>query len=196
MKILVVEDDLDQIEYAKGSLGDHDLTIFQTAKEFFDDREIFDIYDIILTDLFLPEKNGSESRSECGFRIIRRLVSTYFQNGHKHPHLKGVGLVSDFEHHTSDLTGQELKYLNIFKIFSISLEYYSRKLEIRRKMHNYICFADLVVWWAFKFKELKSGKLLEYSNENSDFLFDGIRSGEIKMIKPWKEIVEILVRHS
>lgn len=72
MKILIVEDDIRQITWAKKCLREHALTFCENKEEF--EKEIITNYDIVMTDLFLPEHVNDTPDYKIGLNIFNQLV--------------------------------------------------------------------------------------------------------------------------
>lgn len=89
-RILVIEDTDIQRQHAERELEGHDLTFATTAAEVEDMGQ----YDFILTDLFLPESAGGEPDFEVGRRLLEKAFK-FYERGE----VKGVALVSNYDHH-------------------------------------------------------------------------------------------------
>ncbi len=100
--VLIVEDSKKQIKWIKESVENCDLadvvniTIVGTKEEFLDMN--LDSFDIILTDLFLPESTNGKPDHLVGFSIIDQLIDLVLENK-----LSACGLVSNFEHHSDEM---------------------------------------------------------------------------------------------
>lgn len=106
-KILVIEDDPRQITWAKESLKDNELTIAQTGKEA--ESYDFKMFDIILTDLFLPDVINGKTSYKIGLKFFHEIVALVKTN-----QLKACALISNFEGHLNkgEIELSDVEYLS------------------------------------------------------------------------------------
>ena len=98
-RILIVEDDLRQINWAKECLKEHKLTFVESEYDFYhlisregkerDDFFCFDEFDFVVTDMNLPIKKGESTSPEIGKAIFEVLLRYTFRFGK----IKGVRTV-------------------------------------------------------------------------------------------------------
>jgi len=103
IKILLVEDDPIQIDWAREQLKEYDLTVATTLREkdeIFYDPENKNKFDIVITDLELPEDKGKEPKlfdidANSGYSFFKSLLERRVNQISP----KGLALVSNYEHH-------------------------------------------------------------------------------------------------
>lgn len=91
-RILIVEDDVRQITWAKESLKEHVLAFCENKEEF--EKENINNYDVVMTDLFLPEHANNIPDCKVGLSIFSQLVQ-----GVKNGVISKCALVSNLEGH-------------------------------------------------------------------------------------------------
>lgn len=95
MKILVVEDSSLQINWAKNCFEDHELVIAESQEEYLNiDLKVFDL---IITDLFLPVKKGERPVPEVGIMIAEQITDLSLKGEIK----AKWSIVSDIDGHIS-----------------------------------------------------------------------------------------------
>ena len=95
IQILVVEDDPIQIDWARQQLKHYyKVAVATTARE---GRELADSkkFNMLLLDLNLPEEEGNKPSMEAGMRQLCHFLG----NWSRYETIKGIALVSNFEHH-------------------------------------------------------------------------------------------------
>lgn len=128
LKILLVEDDARQIEWAKKCFKKHRLTICESEKAFLANDPTS--FDCVITDLFLPKSKGEQPDYQVGLNIYKQLVELTNNN-----QLKACALLSNFEHHCDKMNFDVMRSLkeefektkndiNIFVEFDISWDAY------------------------------------------------------------------------
>ena len=118
--VLIVEDCKKQIQWLNQSIKKNaldkiiNLTIAETKDEF--SCLDLDSFDIILTDLFLPENASKEPSHLIGLSIIEQLTKLVIENK-----ISACGLVSNFEHHSDKMDKatkrdvfKKIKYIESF----------------------------------------------------------------------------------
>lgn len=102
VKILLIEDDERQINYAQQVLAGHELTVMRSWKELDDPSDLFRQFDFIITDLMLPKEQADGSKSipdwKVGLGIYTRALCSL-----RRGEVKGVALVSNLEHHVDEI---------------------------------------------------------------------------------------------
>jgi len=106
MKILLIEDDVRQVQFAQQTLSGHELFVCgckHEAQKYFKASycgcELLQPFDLMVTDLFLP------ARSDPGYKPSYIIGLDLFEAGLRlfaQDMIKGVALISNFEHHVND----------------------------------------------------------------------------------------------
>ncbi len=95
MKILVIEDSSLQINWAKNCFKKHELVIAESQEEYL--KLDLKIFDLIISDLFLPVKKGEQPTPEVGMMIAQQITDLSLKGDIK----AKWSIVSDLDGHIS-----------------------------------------------------------------------------------------------
>ncbi len=127
-KILLVEDDLRQMAWAEQSLTAHELFQAGSMKEYQEFLRTERMFNLVITDLFLPGKPGGAPDYTLGLDIFDGAL-----RGLAREEIQGAALVSNFEHHVAAMVfgseghNEDSSFGNTMRI----LNRYSRSLGKR-----------------------------------------------------------------
>jgi CheY-like chemotaxis protein len=205
MKILLVEDSAIQINWAKKELEEHELVIAVNASEALSALKN-DTFDIVLTDLVMPggfpldpdlRDQNDTPQAFHGWNIFRKILQMHMKG-----EIKGIALVSNFEHHLEK--GDDIgHYVTMSKAIAQTgweVEDYSGALSFKRSLRslNIISFLDALTWSAFPAAiiegELSSPADISagWQHQKKDSMWSAMQNGNITLLKPFKKIVEAL----
>lgn len=213
VRILLIEDDERQINYAQQVLVGHELTVMRSWKELGNPSGLFRQFDLIITDLMLPKEQADGSVSapdwKVGLDIYTKTLASLDLG-----EVRGVALVSNYEHHVDDARKSgwdhdEVKREIMHAPMSACIVGVGKHLEwdwegktvaawvsSREDMPiNYISVFDRSIWLMTEFLDQESQIRLAYPNDMpmgkpiSQYLKE---QGWI-IPKPYREVVDALL---
>jgi len=191
--VLIIEDDEDQISWAKNQLGDkYELMFARSCFQFEKEERRFDF---IITDVFLPglikkdmpdfpdsffEENEQPSSKHLA-GIIRSLHERYTKG-----ELAGWSIASNFEHHRDTVPREEAESLfaqmQAYKLLSQKV--------CGKKVMNIGIFFDEDVYGN---KVILDGKVVDVDMMSKDDILERLMRGKQgKILKPYERIMEHL----
>ena len=209
IRIMVIEDDPIQINWAKEQLKEYNLTIATTTQESKSLRGQAH-FDLIITDLQLPLCSGEEPRYSVGIDHFTSIFAAL-----RAGEIKGLSVVSNFEHHISSEKEKDLalKWLNDFRrkkpyppfIHETADGFGIRVTESSRGLKNFVLFMDKpLAYPKFFLLDEKSVVTKSVARQKGEKLPPGERAfdGVIRIVqhqvaiplKPYGEIAEYLAQ--
>jgi hypothetical protein len=206
-KVLIVEDDPIQIEWAKKELEglDIDLVVAQTMNEA--DDHLNEGIDFILQDLQIPKNEEGDPEPAWGQYLYRKTLEM-FADGF----LKGIALVSNFHHHNN--LPEDKKYSGELNSFADNenTKYLGHKLKggICQKHYdnngriiflsgsglvNLIFLCDTIDTLQFPFYYYK-GSVIPREIFKNQWRRGDITWDNVIMLKPWREVLITLIEGS
>lgn len=197
MEILLVEDDPIQIEWAKNELLGHNLAVVKNYDSYIKWRSN-KTPDLVVTDLFVPKKDG-EDPTDWGWNVFRDEVEYYLKG-----EIKGVALISNFEHHLEEIEKvqkqcliEAIRHGATARLFGLKRNFLHNELVFVREVRatNTIVLLDNINWTAFP-KAMLKGKIIspmDYCGQASWEIQEAKEKGEFTLLKPYKEVVSALL---
>lgn len=125
IKILLVEDDPKQITWAKKVFEHDELRVYENWHDFYNRENL--PTDFVITDLSIPRNNHNEKESlpTWGLSVFGRCINLL-----KNKEIKGLALVTNFEHHWHKMKEVEIK---LFYSIQQIVESLGKKVERSRE---------------------------------------------------------------
>lgn len=217
-KILIVEDDKRQLEWARSSLSNHTVLSVENWLGFSSFGK--ESLDLIITDLMIPEDDKEEGpKARFGLRVFLEAICLLSQQK-----IKGMALISNYEHHAHNLNidnvceddlSSELMH-NMKLIFGsigkkVSNTYQTENTSIRDLWQNddslnvyqegpmNIVFIYDLPFYSYSFffdtktkKAIKRKDFVKGVENQYDYIMKSIKEGGCIPLKPYKEIVKAL----
>lgn len=173
--VLVVEDDKDQIRWAKAQLKRKGKIVFADNVESAKRKIRRYNPSIIISDLNLPQKRGEGPKYENGLKFVSEMIQKK----------KNVGVLSNFEHHIADIEKLNISRWDIFKVV--------RSLRARavfdRSLFSFENFIEIASGKVISYEEAaKIGEKTMAQGETWMPIFPGVLNKKIKPLKPYKEL--------
>lgn len=196
LNILIVEDDERQFAWARRSLTGHNLTLLRTGEEF---SNYQGQPDLIITDLVLPWRSGGQPTYACGMRMFEEAIRHLMAGK-----IKGLAMVSDFEHHFADDKTREefrenlLEQLGFLGYFGKEIWWkdYNNSETLIKSLSPHPWNFTIVFdkpWTTYPIFLDSSGKEISYSTLPLECGSSYVRSQGLMLPKPYREVVEVLL---
>ena len=199
-KVLIVEDDPIQIEWAKKVLDGMPVQVVFASAVVEVDSKIQD-QDFILTDLEIPREPFGQTCPDNGLKIF----DYYLKCQDKY---RGFAIVSNFEHHCrcgrrqediemlNNSIYQKLRYIKMVGHIFFPHE---GKIDYRLGKINIGVFLDSVGWRDYPAYVVNGATMDNDSframadNRDMTSLLRGLRGEEVIFLKPWREVLQALI---
>ena len=211
VKILLIEDDERQINYAQQVLAGHELTVMRSWKQLGDPSDLFRQFDFIITDLMLPleREDGSKSTPDwkVGLGIYTKALASLDLG-----EIKGVALVSNYEHHVenareSGWDHDEVKREIMHAPQSAYVSSVGKRIEWDRRggqiiskvvsmvdhPMNYLAIFDRSIWLMTEFLDQKGQVRVVTEVPEGIIPREFFREQSLSIIKPYKEVIDALL---
>jgi response regulator RpfG family c-di-GMP phosphodiesterase len=204
-KVLVVEDNVVQINWAKKVLKDTNLKIAETQEEASNLLEN-NKFEYVLTDLEIPRVSGDKPEAHHGQRVFEKGLEMLIQKD-----IRGMALVSNFEHHLlfdsikqkklvskeekSEIYSANEKFKLIKLLAGVKVKGYTDPLSFEREesLLNFLVFLDSLLINQYP-NFYKDGKVFTKEDVETTYKngYHFCMAGGINL-KPWKEIINALL---
>lgn len=189
--VLIIEDDEDQISWAKNQLGDkYELTFAKSQAQFSKVVENKNKFDFVIIDVFIPEVIVGDLPDFDPPEILSQPTSKHVSSRVKYAHMaylkgkiKGWAIASNYEHHRDQLPKEEggvlWEKMDVYKLMACKEANENIFIAFDENVRNNSILLD--------------GNVVDVSTMSEDDICERLMRGKQgKMLKPYKRIMEYL----
>ena len=205
-KILIVEDNQEQREWATLSLRGNNVVIAKTLLEFYSIIDKIDDFDFVITDLYLPANNNHNTKPKYinGLIIYDKLI-TALTNGD----VRGVALLSNLEHHVHQIDNEVKVIMKLMsKCAGLHVPRKLDPLQVSDITKSSICSLNSLVLFDLNIRGYRHfmspiDEVLTAEQVEKDFAgngkvgcFNAVENNRYIHLKPFDVVVEALVANA